>query len=61
MHGCALLKCDAPGATPCNGAQTCEQGVCTAIACEVDSDCPCGSCVQKLCYERPWICEEPAA
>jgi hypothetical protein len=55
-HGCRALACDQPGALACSVVSSCVAGVCERIACVVDDDCPCGTCIEQECWERPWIC-----
>lgn len=57
-HGCAAIPCDQAGALPCGPASECVAGVCQRIACSVDSDCPCGTCIVEECWDRPWVCDE---
>lgn len=56
-HGCVLIPCDEAGALPCAQTSECVASVCQRIACSVDTDCPCGTCVQQECWERPWVCD----
>jgi hypothetical protein len=60
-HGCELIPCDEQGATGCAVTSTCVDGSCQRIGCDHDADCPCGSCIEGGCWERPWICYEPPA
>lgn len=60
-HGCAPIPCDQPGALACAVVFECVAGACARRKCAVAADCPCGSCVQGECWERPWLCTEPAA
>jgi hypothetical protein len=55
-HGCRVLACDEPGATPCPVTHGCSEGSCVRLACNVDDDCPCGTCMESQCWDRPWIC-----
>lgn len=57
-HGCRGIPCGEPGALECPVVAECLAGVCTSRLCSVDADCPCGTCIQGGCWDRPWICDE---
>ena len=59
-HGCVQIPCDQPGAQPCGELFGCVAGACERLTCTASADCPCGTCVQGRCHERPWLCTSPS-
>jgi hypothetical protein len=55
-HGCRVIPCDEVGALACPLVHTCVDGACQRLACVQDDDCPCGTCMQAQCWDRPWVC-----
>ena len=60
--GCAPMLCT-EGGVECGLVSECEPGHpqsdasgCMRIACSSDGDCPCGTCDDNLCWERPRRC-----
>jgi hypothetical protein len=60
-HGCVVIPCDEAGADPCPEVHACVDGTCQRIPCATDDDCPCGTCNDALCWDRPWVCFEGPA